>query len=222
VLTVDTPISGAREADTRNRFSLPAELQLANLTALQQTSMTAAAGRSGLMQLFAKEVDDSLSFKDIKWLKSITSLPILVKGVMRGSDAVTAVEFGASGVIVSNHGGRQADCVPATIDVLREVVGCVGGRVPVLLDGGVRRGTDVLKALALGASAVLVGRPIVWGLACGGERGVAKVLRLLQDEVKLAMMLNGCASLEDINLDLIKGNPTQPRSLADTRILSKL
>mmetsp|Transcript_46965 Transcript_46965/g.87541 ORF Transcript_46965/g.87541 Transcript_46965/m.87541 type:complete len:293 (-) Transcript_46965:395-1273(-) len=202
VLTVDTPITGCREADIRNRFKLPEGLRLANLDGIQNTKMDNSAG-SGLTALFASQIDDSLTFDIIPWLKSITTMPVIVKGVLRGSDAVAAIEHGASAIIVSNHGGRQADFAPATIDVLAEVCDKVKNRVPVLLDGGIRRGSDIMKALALGATAVLVGRPILWGLACDGEPGVCKVLNILHDEFKLAMMLNGCRTLACINRDLI-------------------
>jgi isopentenyl diphosphate isomerase/L-lactate dehydrogenase-like FMN-dependent dehydrogenase len=141
---------------------------------------------------------DDLSWRDVEGLASMSGLPVLVKGVLTAEDALLACESGAAGVVVSNHGGRQLDGVPATIDALPEVVEAVGGRIPVLLDGGIRRGTDVVKALALGADAVLAGRPFVWGLAVDGERGVAAVLELLRAELELALALLGCKSPAEI------------------------
>ena len=133
----------------------------------------------------------SITWEDVDWLRSITSLAVLVKGVLAAEDAKIAVERGVAGIIVSNHGGRQLDGVPAPIEVLPDVVEAVGGRVSVLVDGGVRRGTDVVKALALGASAVLIGRPYIWGLAAEGEAGVRRVYEMLREEFRLAMALCG-------------------------------
>uniref|UniRef100_A0A2P2QC65 (S)-2-hydroxy-acid oxidase n=1 Tax=Rhizophora mucronata TaxID=61149 RepID=A0A2P2QC65_RHIMU len=136
--------------------------------------------------------------QDIGWLRSVTKLPILIKGVLTREDALKAVEVGVAGIIVSNHGARQLDYTPATISVLEEVVRAVEGKLPVLLDGGVRRGTDVFKALALGAQAVLVGRPVLYGLAAKGENGVRQVIEMLKNELELTMALCGCPSLKDI------------------------
>ncbi len=147
--------------------------------------------------------DESLTWKDVEWLRSITRLPIVVKGVLRADDARRAIDHGASGVVVSNHGGRQLDTVPATIDALGPIVEAVAGRIDVLMDGGVRRGTDVLKALALGAKAVLVGRPILWGLATAGQPGVEKVLEILEHETELACALAGCPSISAIDPSLL-------------------
>ncbi|KAL8108355.1 hypothetical protein AgCh_024718 [Apium graveolens] len=135
---------------------------------------------------------------DIAWFKTITHLPILVKGVVIAEDAKIAVQTGASGITVSNHGARQLDYVPATIMALEEVVQAVQGKIPVFLDGGVRRGTDVFKALALGASDIFVGRPIIWSLAADGEAGVSKALQSLREEFELTMALSGCRSLKEI------------------------
>ncbi|KAH8514202.1 hypothetical protein H0E87_007152 [Populus deltoides] len=152
------------------------------------------------LEAYANEtMDPSLCWRDIAWLKSITNLPILIKGILTREDAIKAIEVGAAGIIVSNHGARQLDYTPATISVLEEVVQAVGRRVPVLLDGGVRRGTDVFKALALGAQAVLVGRPVIYGLAAKGEAGARKVMQMLKDELELAMALAGCPSVKDIS-----------------------
>lgn len=197
-LTVDTPRLGRRESDIKNRFALPKHLTLANFEGLDLGQMDKTED-SGLASYVAGQIDRSLSWKDVKWLQSITKLPILVKGVITAEDTKLAIQNGAAGIIVSNHGARQLDYVSATISALEEVVQAAGGRVPVFLDGGVRRGTDVLKALALGASGVFVGRPVVFGLACDGQQGVEKVLQMLRDEFELAMALAGCTKVSDIN-----------------------
>jgi 4-hydroxymandelate oxidase len=203
VLTVDAPLLGRRERDVRNRFRLPPGLAVANMTAAGLGDLPPDPGGSGLAAYFASRLDPALTFADVEWLRSIARLPVLVKGVVRGDDAARAVAHGAAGVVVSNHGGRQLDTAPATIDVLPEVAEAVGDRAVVLLDGGVRRGTDVLKAIALGAQAVLVGRPILWGLALAGEKGVARVLEMLRAEIDLAMALCGCPTITSIGRDLI-------------------
>uniref|UniRef100_A0A1D1ZI22 (S)-2-hydroxy-acid oxidase n=1 Tax=Anthurium amnicola TaxID=1678845 RepID=A0A1D1ZI22_9ARAE len=196
-LTVDTPRLGRREADIKNRFTLPPHLTLKNFEGLDLGKMD-KTNDSGLASYVAGQVDQSLSWKDVKWLQTITTMPILVKGVMTAEDARLAVQAGAAGIIVSNHGARQLDYVPATISCLEEVVKAAQGRVPVFLDGGVRRGTDVFKALALGASGIFIGRPVLFSLAAEGEAGVRKVLRMLRDEFELTMALSGCVSLSDI------------------------
>ena len=203
VLTVDTPLLGRRERDVREEFQLPSHLSIANLSRPALGTLPDTPGDSGLAVYFTQSVDPSLTWADIDWLRSITRLPVLMKGIVRGDDAVRAVDLGAAGVIVSNHGGRQLDTAIPSIRALPEVAEAVAGRTEVLVDGGVRRGTDVLKALALGARAVLVGRPVLWGLAVDGERGVAEVLRMLRDELDLAMALCGCVSVADIDRTLI-------------------
>ncbi|XP_047341255.1 peroxisomal (S)-2-hydroxyacid oxidase GLO4 [Impatiens glandulifera] len=200
ILTVDTPRLGRREADIKNKMIAP---QLKNLEGLLSTESDSDDG-SKLEAYASKTLDPSLCWKDIEWLRSITSLPILIKGVLTAQDAIKAVEVGVDGLIVSNHGGRQLDFVPASIDVLEEVVNAVGGKVPVLFDGGVRRGTDVFKALALGAKAVLVGRPILYGLAAKGENGVKRVVEMLKNELELTMALSGCPTLKDITRNHVK------------------
>ena len=147
-------------------------------------------------------IENSITWKDLEWLKSLSDLPLLIKGVVRSDDAEKALEFGADGIVVSNHGGRQLDTSPATIEALPAITQVVEGRIPVLLDGGVRRGIDVLKALALGAQAVLLGRPILWGLAARGEDGVVEVLEMFRRELDLAMALCGTPTLADIGPDL--------------------
>ncbi len=204
VLTVDSPLLGRREQDVRNGFHLPAGLTCSNLVDSKLNAMPLHAGDSGLAAYIHALYDQSLTWKDVEWLKSITTMPILLKGILRADDAELAIKHGAAGIIVSNHGGRQLDTVPATISVLRKIADTVAGRVELYLDGGVRRGTDVLKALALGAKAVLLGRPVLWGLGQGGRAGVELALALLQSEFELAMILSGCATLSDITRDLVE------------------
>ncbi|XP_050232294.1 peroxisomal (S)-2-hydroxyacid oxidase GLO4-like isoform X1 [Mercurialis annua] len=209
VLTVDTPRLGRREADIKNKLIVP---QMKNLEGLLSTEVVPERG-SGL-ETFAKEtLDDTLSWKDVGWLKSITNLPILVKGILTREDAIKAMEVGAAGIIVSNHGARQLDYSPATISALEEVVEVVGGRIPVLLDGGIRRGTDVFKALALGAQAVLVGRPVIFGLAVKGEKGVGQVMKMLKDELELTMALSGCPTLKHITRSHVRTQSDKLRSM---------
>jgi isopentenyl diphosphate isomerase/L-lactate dehydrogenase-like FMN-dependent dehydrogenase len=179
VLTVDVPYLGRRERDVRVGFSVPENLIVQG-------------------DLFGQGFDASVSWRDLEWLAGY-GLPVVVKGLLTAEDAELACEHGAAAVVVSNHGGRQLDGVSATLDVLEEVVDAVRGRAEVLLDGGVRRGTDVLKALALGARAVLIGRVMVWGLAVAGEEGVADVLRMFRKEVELGLALLGCTSPADVS-----------------------
>ncbi|XP_053708685.1 hydroxyacid oxidase 1 [Synchiropus splendidus] len=204
-VTVDTPYLGRRWDDMRNRFQLPPHLSMANFSGAALAFSEGNYGDdSGLAVYVSKAIDPSLSWEDIAWLKSNTHLPVLVKGILNAEDAVQAVTHGVDGILVSNHGARQLDGVPATLDVLEEVVSAVQGRCDVFVDGGVRRGTDVLKALALGAKAVFVGRPVLWGLACQGEQGVREVLELLREELRLAMALAGCRSLAEISKSLVR------------------
>jgi 4-hydroxymandelate oxidase len=203
VLTVDAPLLGRRLRDVRNRFALPAGLAIENMLAHDMGVVAAPVADSGLAAYFASMLDPALTWRDIEWLRSITRLPVIVKGVVRGDDARRAVDHGASGVVVSNHGGRQLDTSPATIDALPAVVDAVAGRCDVLLDGGVRRGTDVIKALALGARAVLIGRPVLWGLAVAGQAGVALALEILADELDRALALCGCPRVTELDRDLV-------------------
>jgi 4-hydroxymandelate oxidase len=203
VLTVDSPLLGRRERDVKNRFQLPANLSVANLCADGLSELPTDIPDSGLAAYIACLYDTGLTWKDVDWLRSITKLPILLKGILRADDARLALEHGANGIIVSNHGGRQLDTAPATISALPAIVEAVGDKAEIYIDGGVRRGTDVMKALALGARAVLVGRPILWGLALDGEEGALYALELLRQELDLAMALAGCPSLAAITRDLI-------------------
>lgn len=204
VLTVDAPYLGHREADVRNKFQLPDHLKLVNLLAtdVKKADLPQTDG-SGLAAYFASLIENSISWKDLEWLRSISGLPLLIKGVVRADDALLAVEHGVDGIVVSNHGGRQLDTSPPTISALPAIAEAVDGRLPILLDGGVRRGTDVLKAIALGARAVLVGRPVLWGLAARGEDGVVEVLELLRRELDLAMALCGVRELNEIGVELL-------------------
>ncbi|XP_048391517.1 hydroxyacid oxidase 1 [Stegostoma tigrinum] len=206
-LTVDTPCLGKRLADVRNKFKLPPHLRMANFETLDLAFSKKHYGDdSGLAVYTADAIDPSIKWEDIDWLRELTQLPIVLKGVLRADDAREAVKHGIDGILVSNHGARQLDCVPATIDALTEITDAVGGKVEVFLDGGVRKGTDVLKALALGAKAVFLGRPILWGLAYQGEEGVCDVLQMLKDEFKLSLALAGCRSVKEIDKSLVKRN----------------
>ncbi len=202
-LTVDAPLLACRERDRRNQFTLSLGMQLANLATMADLHIPKTDNESGLLTYFSQQLDPSLTWKDLEWLTSITNLPVVVKGILRGDDALRSVEHGALGIVVSNHGGRQLDGAIASIDALPEVIESVPDRVEVFVDGGIRRGTDVLKALALGAKAVLVGRPILWGLTVGGESGVRHILQLLRDELEVAMALSGCATVADIDSSLV-------------------
>jgi len=206
-LTVDVPFIGHRERDLRNAFSFP--FPLANFLEMQLEKMPVGVvgAASGLGSYIASKWDPTLSWKDVDWLASITRLPVIVKGIMTGEDAVLAAEHGAASVVVSNHGGRQLDSIPSGIEALPEVVQAVrdaGSPIEVLMDGGVRRGTDVLKALALGARAVLIGRPYLYGLAIGGAEGVSRVLSLLKQEITLAIALSGRPTIESIDASLVR------------------
>ncbi len=204
VVTVDMPVVGQREVDVRNGFGLPPHLTLANFQGALAEEQRGQPGASALAHYAAAQLDRDLTWESIDWLASITSLPIVVKGVLTAEDAALAVAHGVAGIIVSNHGGRQLDGVPAAIEALPEVMTAVAGRCEVYMDGGVRRGTDVLKALALGARAVGLGRPILWGLAVDGAAGAQRVLTLLHAELELAMTLAGRPTLASIDRSLVK------------------
>ncbi|XP_010318479.1 peroxisomal (S)-2-hydroxyacid oxidase GLO4 isoform X1 [Solanum lycopersicum] len=202
ILTADTPRLGRREADIKNKMI---SFRLRNFEGFISTDVVSDKG-SNLAAYAEETLDPSLCWKDIAWLKSITKLPILIKGVLNGEDGTTmkAIEAGVVGIIVSNHGARQLDYSPATISVLEEVVQAVQGKVPVLLDGGIRRGTDIFKALALGAKAVMIGRPVIYGLAAKGESGVKQVIEMLKNELELTMALAGCCTVDDITRSHVK------------------
>ena len=195
-VTVDVPALGLRENLVRVGFSGAPQHGFPNF-AREGEAVEDFAHHA------ANNFDPSLSWKDIDWLASKTRLPIWIKGVLRGDDAAVALDHGVEGIMVSNHGGRQLDTAIAPIDALPDVVEAVDGRCEVLVDGGVRRGTDVIKALARGARAVMLGRPVLWGLAVNGEEGVADVLEKLRLELENGMMQCGCRTLEDIGPDLV-------------------
>jgi 4-hydroxymandelate oxidase len=203
MLTVDTPEWGRRERDVRNGFHLPEGLSAVNLVPSNECGVVIGQSGAGMGQAFSWMLDASVTWKDLDWLCGLTKLPVLVKGVCRPDDALESLEHGAQGVVVSNHGARQMDGAPATIEALPAIADAIEGRVPVLMDGGIRRGVDVLKALALGATAVQVGRPVLWGLAAGGQSGVEQVLTMLSQELDLAMALAGCPDLKAITRDLV-------------------
>lgn len=198
VVTVDSPAFGIRDRDRRNGFhDLPDGLRCEN--------MVDDSGAARSIEMFS-----GLSWEHIAWLRRMTSLPLVLKGVLHPADAALAVEHRVDAIMVSNHGGRQLDTVPATIDVLPEIAAAVRGRVPVIVDGGIRRGTDVAKALALGADAVGLGRPVVWGLAAGGADGVRAVLAEIGDELTTAMSLLGARNLDELDVKLVRHK--NPRS----------
>ena len=205
VLTVDAPVSGIRDRERRVGFHLPPGIRAVNLDGLSpRPSRPLQAGHSAL---FDDLLHDAPTWDDVQWLQSITHLPVLLKGVLHPDDARQAAAIGVAGLIVSNHGGRTLDTALTTAQALPAIVQAVQGRLPVLVDGGIRRGTDVFKALVLGASAVLLGRPAIYGLANAGAVGVAHVLRLLRDELEATMALMGCATLADVAAANLLGNP---------------
>lgn len=191
VLTVDLPVQGNRERMKRHGLPIPPP----PMVAANFVDVVRSGGRV------------SVTWETVDWLRSITSLPILLKGILTAEDALLALEHGVSGIIVSNHGGRQLDGVVTSIEALPEIVEAVTGRCEVYIDSGIRRGTDILKALALGAHAVLIGRPILWGLAVDGAHGVQSVLEILHAELERAMKLAGCPTLASINRTLVKLPP---------------
>jgi isopentenyl diphosphate isomerase/L-lactate dehydrogenase-like FMN-dependent dehydrogenase len=189
VLTVDLPYVGNRERDKRHNVSIPpAPFREANFEGVE---------KEGLELVM-------LTWESLSWLRSITRLPILLKGIMTAEDARLSLEHGVTGIIVSNHGGRQLDTALASVEALPEIVEAVDGRCEIYIDGGIRRGTDILKALALGARAVLVGRPVLWGLAANGADGAFHVLEILRKELEMAMALSGRPTLKSIDGTLVK------------------
>lgn len=197
VLTVDTPLTGNRIFD-RNK-----------LTPLGNLAVSIVEGVAGLLDLSGHAYenrslfDASLTWDDVKWLKSFTKLPVIVKGILTAEDAIDAVSNGVAAILVSNHGGRQLDTVTSTIEALPEIIRAVEGRVEVYLDGGIRHGTDIIKALALGAKAVFVGRPALWGLAYNGEEGVTQMLEILRKELDLGMALIGASSIDELKSEMV-------------------
>jgi len=192
VLTVDAPLLGRRERDLRTGFAVPESIEVPSF------SRAIGGRREATLRDMFELLDPSLTWRDVEELAELSALPVVVKGVITAEDARLAVDHGAAAVVVSNHGGRQLDGVPATLDALPEVVEAVDGKAEVYVDGGVRRGTDVVTALALGARAVLIGRPVVWALAAGGDAGVTKLLDLMRAEIELALALLGCPTPADV------------------------
>ncbi|MEO6993610.1 MAG: alpha-hydroxy acid oxidase [Lacunisphaera sp.] len=199
VVTVDAPVNTMRNREQRAQFHLPPGVEAANLRELPP----AAAHQINPSALCGGLMATAPTWKDIEWLRSITKLPVIIKGIMSPDDALLAVQHGAAGIVVSNHGGRSLDTACASINALPRITDVIEGRLPVLFDGGIRRGTDILKALALGASAVLIGRPYIYGLAAAGAVGVAHVLNILRAELEVAMALTGCPTLEKISRNVI-------------------
>ncbi|XP_033227821.1 hydroxyacid oxidase 1-like isoform X3 [Belonocnema kinseyi] len=195
VLTADSPRLGNRRNELRNDFKLPSHLKYANLEGYKSRKDD---------KYIAQFFDPSTTWDDIPWLKSQTSLPIVVKGILTAEDALIAVKYGADAIQISNHGGRQIDGVPAPIEVLPEIVKAVGDKVEIYIDGGISQGTDVFKALALGAKMVFFGRPVLWALACGGEKGVKDLLELMRREISLTFALSGCSSLKKVTRNMVR------------------
>jgi 4-hydroxymandelate oxidase len=191
VLTVDAPVGGARDRERRAGFRLPPGISAVNLAPGAHGSADEAAGLDVLLQ-------HAPTWADVKWLRGATRLPLLLKGIAHPQDAREALAAGAAGLIVSNHGGRTLDTAPATAEVLPRIADAIGGAAPILVDGGIRRGTDVLKAVALGARAVLVGRAMQHALAAAGALGVAHAVRLLRDELSIALALTGHTCLDEV------------------------
>jgi L-lactate dehydrogenase (cytochrome) len=232
VLTTDNQLVGNRERDIRNGFTIPPRFTLLDLVAMagkvpwlmrmgphlpkitfgNYTSPGAAADISAMAAKIASLLDPSMSWRDVEWLRAMWKGPLLLKGILHPREAAEAVARGVDGVIVSNHGGRQLDGAPASLDALRGVVAAAGGRIPVLVDGGIRRGADVLKALALGASLCLIARPQLFGLAVAGEAGVARVLDILRREIDRAMGLLGVRTIAEIGPDFLMRRGAWPES----------
>jgi len=203
VLTVDAPIYGKRERELRNPINK--DILLPDLLAIcDQLGSIEKLSKATQLSAF---LEPSLSWKDVEWIRTMTKMPIILKGILSPEDAYLALEHGVKGIIVSNHGGRQLDTTVPTIYALPKIVGSVNGKIDIFIDSGIRRGIDILKALALGAKAVLVGRPIIWGLTSDGASGVYDILCLLQEELKLAMTLCGAKNIAEITPDLIFNNP---------------
>ena len=198
VVTVDTPSLGARDRDKRNPFGAPARITFPNVPSHVEADSTPAHRR-----IWNPHLANDVTAADITALRERYPVPVLTKGILRADDARRAVDAGASAVVVSNHGGRNLDSAPATADVLAAIVGEVGGEVPVLVDGGIRRGTDIAAALCLGASAVLIGRPIIWGLSTYGDAGVTHAVDILRTELEMAMALLGAPTVGELNQDFL-------------------
>lgn len=203
ILTIDTPKLGRRLADVKEKFKLPENLVLENFANVESLGAVSDDDGSGLMSYIAKNIENVLTWDDIAWIKSVSKLPLYLKGVLTREIAEQCLKSNVQGIIVSNHGGRQLDGVPATIDALAEVVRAVRGKLPVYVDGGVRNGSDVFKALALGADGVFLGRPVLYGLAYNGQKGVEEVVEIMKNELAVIMRLAGCSRISDINSSMV-------------------
>jgi len=201
-VTVDAPVRGLRDRDSRCLFRLPSGMERPNFRDLNPQARTGNARAEG-RAIYSPNLDPRITWKEMEWIKSFVKIPMVIKGVLTGEDARRAAECGMDGVIVSNHGARTIDTVPASMEALPEIVAAVERRMTILLDSGVRRGTDVLKAIALGASAVLIGRPFLYGLAIDGAEGVRKVVETLQRETEMALAVCGRTSIKEIDRSLI-------------------
>jgi 4-hydroxymandelate oxidase len=201
-VSVDVPVNGPRDRELRAGFKLPPGAERANLARLG-AGIAAGSHRPAGRNIYSPTHGADVTWKDIEWLRSFITVPLLLKGVLHPGDAMAAADTGCDGIIVSNHGGRSLDTVPASIDALPAIAKRVGKRIPILLDGGVRRGIDVFKAIALGASAVMIGRPYLYGLAAGGALGVARVVEILRTELEMTMGLAGCPRLSQISPDFL-------------------
>ena len=206
MVTVDTPLWGRREKDIRNGFHLPPGLSAINLLGSDRQGAQKGQQGAGMGQAFDWMLDASLSWKDLEWLRLQTKLPVLIKGVCRADDARKAVDHGLSGIIVSNHGGRQLDGAASSIRILPEIVDAVGQKTEIYLDGGIRSGQDVLKALALGAKSTFIGRPFLYGLGAGGEAGVTRSLEIIRKEMDITMALCGERDIKNIGPHTIYEN----------------
>jgi 4-hydroxymandelate oxidase len=201
VLTVDTPVLGRRERDFRNHFELPPGIEMRNLNL---PPAVPGSYESPMVRFSKEQFDPSLTWRDVEWFVQAVQMPVLVKGILHPEDARLAAQLGVAGLIVSNHGGRQLDGAVATLDALPEIAAAMSGtNLDIIVDGGIRRGTDAVKALALGAKMVLLGRPILWGLAVDGEVGARAVLDLLRSEFDTTLALIGCPRAVDLNLDYL-------------------
>lgn len=201
-VTVDVPVNGPRDRELRAGFSLPPGVKRANLAKLGNVLASAAHRPSG-RNIYSATHGPDATWKDIEWLRSIVPIKLLLKGILHPADAQLAIQNGCDGVVVSNHGGRSLDTVPATIDALPAIAERVEGRIPLLLDGGIRRGIDVFKALARGGTAVLIGRPYMYGLAVGGAQGIVRVVEILRTELEMTMGLTGCTALSQISAEYL-------------------
>jgi 4-hydroxymandelate oxidase len=196
-LTVDTPVLGARHRESRTSFALPADFKLPNL------NLGPVSHRPVRSAIYSELLNPRLNWKDIEWLSSVAKIPVLLKGVLNPEDAARSLDTGVGGLIVSNHGARNLDTLPSTAAALPKVAEKINGRIPILVDGGIRRGTDVLKALALGAKAVLVGRPYLYALAYAGAEGVARTIEILRTELMMAMALTGRTAVSQIDRSVL-------------------